>query len=112
MSKSQSSLNKQLISLTPDAIVNLYEIDFSILQENFEQLNEACICGFYINTSQLDVFENHQFYIPSKLDWFLEPHENVDWKELSNFQSESQIFIINWCFYRICFYFNIIKFFK
>ena len=62
---------------------------------NFEQLNEACICGFYINTSQLDVFENHQFYIPSKLDWFLEPHENVDWKELSNFQSESQIFIIN-----------------
>jgi len=40
MSKSQSSLNKQLISLTPDAIVNLYEIDFSILQENFEQLKD------------------------------------------------------------------------
>jgi len=40
MSKSKSNLNKQLISLTPDALIDLYEIDFSILQENFEQLND------------------------------------------------------------------------
>lgn len=40
MSQSQTNINKQLMSLTPDAIVELFEIDFSIMQENFEQLSD------------------------------------------------------------------------
>lgn len=38
MSSSESNLNKQLFTLTPDALIDLYEIDFSNLQSNFDEL--------------------------------------------------------------------------
>jgi lambda family phage minor tail protein L len=40
MSKSESNVNKQLLSLQPDTLVELFEIDFSNMQENFEQLKD------------------------------------------------------------------------
>jgi lambda family phage minor tail protein L len=40
MSISITNNNKQIFSLLPDSIVDLYEIDFSNLQYNFEQLND------------------------------------------------------------------------
>jgi lambda family phage minor tail protein L len=40
MAKAESNLNKQLVSLTPDALIDLYEIDFSSLQPNFEELKD------------------------------------------------------------------------
>jgi len=40
MAKSQSNLNKQLVSLTPDTLIDLYEIDFSNLQMDFEMLRD------------------------------------------------------------------------
>lgn len=40
MSKSTANLNKQLISLAPDTLIDLYEIDFSNLQPNFEELKD------------------------------------------------------------------------
>ena len=40
MGQSQGNLNKQLVLLTPDALVDLYEIDFSNLQTNFEMLED------------------------------------------------------------------------
>lgn len=40
MSSSESNLNKQLFSLTPDTLIDLYEIDFSNLQSNFEELKD------------------------------------------------------------------------
>lgn len=40
MSKSQSDRNKKMFSLTPDAIIDLYEIDFSNLQMNFDELRD------------------------------------------------------------------------
>jgi len=61
----------------------------------FEQLNEGCVCGFYISAKQLDEFTNCQFYIPSKLDWFLEPHDTIDWLNYSNFKSDSDSFLSN-----------------
>ncbi|MEM5566159.1 DUF1853 family protein [Psychroserpens sp. AS72] len=61
----------------------------------FKLINKECVCGFYINLSQLEILQNHLFYIPSKLDWFLEPHEQVDWLEFSNFRSESNGFLEN-----------------
>lgn len=39
-SSSESKINKQLISLQPDALIELFEIDFSNMQENFEQLKD------------------------------------------------------------------------
>jgi lambda family phage minor tail protein L len=40
MSKSQANVNKQLSSLSPDVLVELFEIDFSNMQSNFEQLKD------------------------------------------------------------------------
>lgn len=40
MGESQAHLNKQLSSLTPDALIDLYEIDFSNLQSNFQMLED------------------------------------------------------------------------
>lgn len=40
MSQSITNINKQLISVTPDTLIDLYEIDFSHLQPNFEELND------------------------------------------------------------------------
>jgi lambda family phage minor tail protein L len=38
--KSTDHLNKEIFSLSPDVLVNLYEIDFSNLQHNFEILQD------------------------------------------------------------------------
>lgn len=62
---------------------------------DFKLINEDCVSGFYMNTVQLETFKNHQFYSPSKLDWFLDPHENVNWLEYSYFRSESKEFLDN-----------------
>jgi len=40
MAQAQANLNKQLSSLAPDALIDLYEIDFSSLQPNFEELKD------------------------------------------------------------------------
>ena len=41
MAKSESNFNKMKINLTPDAIIDLYEIDFSNLQADFELLEDV-----------------------------------------------------------------------
>lgn len=60
---------------------------------NFSQLNKACVCGFYINKSQLNDFNACKFYIPSKLDWFLDVDDSVDWLDFESFILESEIFL-------------------
>ncbi|NVK52140.1 MAG: DUF1853 family protein [Flavobacteriaceae bacterium] len=45
----------------------------------FNQLNSAAVSGFYINLRQLEQFKDCKFYIPTKLNWLLEPHKNVSW---------------------------------
>lgn len=40
MSKSESNINKQSSSLLPDALIELFEIDFSNMQISFEQLKD------------------------------------------------------------------------
>ena len=40
MSKAISNLNKQLASLNPDVVIDLYEIDFSNIQHSFEMLKD------------------------------------------------------------------------
>lgn len=42
-------------------------------------LNNNCIVGFYITKDELSTFEGCKFYIPSKKDWLVTPHTNVDW---------------------------------
>ena len=49
---------------------------------NLRPLNPNCIVGYWLRMAdfQTDTFKNHQFYIPFKSQWVLEPHTNVEWK--------------------------------
>jgi lambda family phage minor tail protein L len=46
MSESTSNLSKQMLSIAPDALIELFEIDFSILQQNVENLGLASDINF------------------------------------------------------------------
>lgn len=43
-------------------------------------LNNNCIAGYYINKEDLENLSNCKFYIPTKKDWLITPHPNVNWK--------------------------------
>ena len=43
------------------------------------EVNTACICGFYITPQELTLFKQNEFFIPSKLDWLIDPNSNVSW---------------------------------
>lgn len=46
MSKSTSNLSKQMLSIAPDALIELFEIDFSIMQETTEYFNDLADLNF------------------------------------------------------------------
>lgn len=47
-------------------------------------LNSGCIAGFYISFTKLELFRSLEFFIPTKLDWLVVPHQNVDWINYSS----------------------------
>lgn len=56
-------------------------------------LNTNCIVGYWLRFSDFkkDAFQPHQFYIPNKSEWVIEPHHQVPW------QSHFKIMMdINW----------------
>lgn len=42
-------------------------------------INNQCIQGYYLHFNNLEQLNNHQFYIPIKLDWLTEVHDDVTW---------------------------------
>ena len=52
--------------------LNLPEMVFTVI-------NGACICGFYIHKRDLALFADCKFYIPSKINWLIDPHAHVNW---------------------------------
>jgi len=55
---------------------------------NFKHLNSNCVSGFYTNKKELQVFKECKFYIPSKMNWLLEPTLNVDWQNYTTFKKQ------------------------
>lgn len=45
----------------------------------FNGLNDDCISGKYFYYKALEKFKTYKFYMPSKADWLIKPHTNVDW---------------------------------
>ena len=56
---------------------------------NFEELNTECITGFYIYQEELKQFKSAKFYIPTKLNWLVQPHSNVTWLTFDLFKEET-----------------------
>lgn len=65
-------------------------VPYSNQNVNFEQLNRDCICGFYIYKHEVSQFTNAKFHIPTKINWLLEPHKNVDWLSFDLFIKQSE----------------------
>ncbi|GAB5525678.1 MAG: hypothetical protein Roseis2KO_35500 [Roseivirga sp.] len=61
-------------------------VPFNSLGSSFGLVNNDCVKGFYIRHKDLKLFASHQFYIPSKLDWLVEPHPEVAWSSLRTFE--------------------------
>ena len=60
-------------------------LPFDFTSMNLDLLNKACIYGYYITLKQLVYFNKSSFYIPSKLDWLIEPNDNVSWMNIDDF---------------------------
>ena len=51
----------------------------------FKTINNACIMGSYIGISEYQSLNTQCFYMPSKLDWLIDPHIDVKWLEHKDF---------------------------
>lgn len=60
-------------------------IPFSEKKPKLNVLNNECIVGFYISANQLKLVANNKFFIPSKKDWLLMPHQHVSWMSFEEF---------------------------
>ncbi|TPV33436.1 DUF1853 family protein [Paucihalobacter ruber] len=46
---------------------------------NFDGLNKDCVAGRFIHCDELVKFQDCKMYIPTKHNWLVIPHVNVDW---------------------------------
>ena len=65
-------------------------------KNHIRPLNNDCIVGFWLryndfNTSE---FKNYQFYIPSKSEWVINPHENIPWMSHFNALIEINLYML------------------
>ncbi len=58
---------------------------FKLLNKTFEIVNNQCINGYYLSFNEVKKLTTNLFYIPSKLDWLIEPNNNVNWEETAYF---------------------------
>lgn len=98
-----------LYSSECESVLNALELDRTNIQQkvlfkaqlfipyqksiHFSQLNEDCVNGFYFKTSQLNDFDTCEFYIPEKLEWFLDVNDSVDWLSFENFKKDVETFL-------------------
>jgi len=43
-------------------------------------LNKDCLAGSYLNLERFKFLKNARFFLPHKLEWMMEPHAHVKWK--------------------------------
>ena len=56
-------------------------------------INTDCIIGFYCTPFELTKFKNAKFFIPSKKDWLIIPHTNVDWIGYKKYLEENKKYL-------------------
>jgi hypothetical protein len=58
-------------------------------------LNGDCVVGFYISYHEISLFSKFEFFIPSKLDWLVMPHHDVNWINYSSVLEEIEAAVNN-----------------
>ncbi|WP_179344958.1 DUF1853 family protein [Winogradskyella ursingii] len=44
-----------------------------------DSLNRSCISGFHLSFNKIETLKDFKMYMPSKLDWLIIPHNEVNW---------------------------------
>lgn len=60
---------------------------------SFPFVNNDCIVGYYVYPEQLQRFEGSKFYIPTKHQWLIQPHPQVDWLHYADFTKQLQTYL-------------------
>ncbi|MEN8880320.1 MAG: DUF1853 family protein [Polaribacter sp.] len=58
-------------------------VSISSRKIRLDLINQDCIVGFYMNKEELKEFKTSKFYVPSKKDWLMKPHQKVNWLSYS-----------------------------
>ncbi len=61
----------------------------------YPKINQGCIVGFYVNLKNSSNFKTCQWYIPSKHNWLVTPHNNVPWSTYTSVISEIKNLLAN-----------------
>ncbi|MEM1001178.1 MAG: DUF1853 family protein [Bacteroidota bacterium] len=75
--KSDECLQK--VQFKAQLFVPLKHLDLDI-----GDLNKRCISGFYLNLNDINLFKDFEIYLPTKLEWLAQPHNNVNWGSFDN----------------------------
>ncbi len=54
-------------------------IPYNNINNNYPEVNNDCIAGYYCHYKELKQLANSKFYVPNKHDWLVIPHANVAW---------------------------------
>lgn len=68
-------------------------VPFADKEVQLKKLNQKCVSGFYIYQHEIRQFSDCKFYIPTKKDWLIIPHANVEWLSFNVFINEVSIFL-------------------
>lgn len=65
---------KQLVCFKAQLFVpfNASDIEIKILNKN-------CVAGYYLSFAKINLLQDYQFFIPTKINWLLTPHNEVSW---------------------------------
>lgn len=55
-----------------------------LFPENFKN----CIAGYWFNLEQFISLNDSEFFVPSKMDWFINPNQNIEWYDKQSILEE------------------------
>ena len=60
-------------------------IPLKLKRKVFKAINNNCIVGYYMGMNEFKKNTNCTYYMPIKLDWLIEPHNDVQWLNIQEF---------------------------
>ena len=62
---------------------------------DFDFINKACFCGWYISYNRINELRGFKFYILEKLEWLCLPKDTIDWLSFIEAKNEINVDIAN-----------------
>ncbi len=69
-------------------------VPYSRKNNSYGAINLECIKGFYLHHNEVQIYNDAKFYIPSKKDWLIIPHTNVNWLTYQEYLLESNYYLL------------------